>query len=63
MKNAPSIYKYENIKNSMHYSQVEINGEWVPARPVGYYSIWRRFKAVWLAFTGQCDLVRWPGGQ
>lgn len=59
---APMIYNLEDL-NDPNEAQVEINGKWVPARPLGFFSIWWRMKAAWLAFTGQCDLVRWPEGQ
>lgn len=41
----------------------EINGEWVPARPLGYYSLRHRLHAAWRVFTGQYDAVCWPEDQ
>lgn len=37
------------------------DGRWVPARPVGFYSIRTRINAAWLVFTGRADAVTWPG--
>lgn len=38
------------------------DGRWVPARPLPWESsIFGRFKAAWLVFTGRADAVTWPG--
>jgi len=59
----PQIITLRNALESANSTQAEINGRWVPARPVGYYS-WRyRVKAAWLVFTGKCDALRWPEDQ
>lgn len=44
---------------------VEINGQWVPARPINhrYRSLCERFKDAWAVFTGKADVFTWPGGQ
>jgi len=61
---APNIYKLENLTTLKSPVDLAlIDDRWVPARPVGYYSFRWRLKAAWLAFTGQCDLVKWPGNQ
>ncbi len=36
---------------------------WVPARPIGYFSITNRLKYAWMVFTGKADIIIWPGGQ
>jgi len=56
LNKAPNFY-YLTGKNRV---SDEIKGVWVPARPLGYYSLKNRIKCAWLAFTGKCDLVRWP---
>lgn len=38
-----------------------IDGEYVPARPLGWTEIPKRLKAVWLVWTGRADIVTWPG--
>ena len=35
--------------------------EWVPARPLPMYTIFERWKAAWLVFTGKADALRWRG--
>lgn len=37
------------------------DGRWVPARPIGFQSIWERFRATWLVWSGQADALIWPG--
>ena len=34
---------------------------YVPARPLGWTSWLKRFKAIWLVWTGRADVVTWPG--
>lgn len=60
---APSIIKLDNLLTTSHSTKVEINGKWVPARPIGYPGLKHRFKCAWLAFSGKCDLVKWPKNQ
>lgn len=59
LDNAPNIIKLEDLGNVN--DQACIDGEWVPARPLGFYSIKHRLKAAWLAFTGKGDVLLWPG--
>lgn len=65
MKKAPNIWKLEDlIKTSIsNRTQVEVNGRWIPARPLGHDSLISRFKIAQKVFTGKCDAVRWPGDQ
>lgn len=37
----------------------EVDGKWVCARPLPFYSIGNRLKAAWLVFTGQADALIW----
>lgn len=62
MRKAPTIYNLAALMNA-NQDQANINGKWVPARPVGFFSIGNRLRCAWLVFTGKCDLVRWPEGQ
>lgn len=39
--------------------QTEINGKWVPARPLPGPSIWR-WSAAWEVFRGRADAFIWP---
>jgi hypothetical protein len=43
--------------------QTQIDGKWVPARALGYMSLWHRFYCAWLVWTGKADALVWPGGQ
>ncbi len=64
-RKAPTLWKLEDlIKTSIsNRTQVEVNGRWIPARPLGLDSIVNRFKVAREVFIGKCDAVRWPGGQ
>lgn len=61
----PKVYDLKNlIMLSMDPDvQANINGKWVPARPLGYPSFTQRVRAAWLVFTGKADAVKWPGDQ
>ncbi len=37
------------------------DGRWVAARPEPFYSIWQRWRATWLVFTGRADACLWTG--
>jgi len=63
MNKAPTIYSLKGLLKSIQNCEAEIDGKWVPARPVGYYSLRHRVKAAWLVFTGEADAVTWPGNQ
>ena len=43
----------------------EINGKWVPARPINYRfrTLRERIRDAWAVFTGRADAFRWPEGQ
>lgn len=42
--------------------QAEINGKWVPARPVGQ-GLWARLKNAVAVLRGRADAFKWPEGQ
>ena len=46
-------------------TSTEINGNWVPARPINYkYRSFReKFKDAWAVFIGKADAFTWPEGQ
>ena len=47
-------------------TQTEINGEWVPARPLsayGFYGFRLRLSAAWKVLRGVADAFMWPSGQ
>jgi len=57
------IYDLDMLLKIARKTETEIAGKWIPARPIGWYGLKHRIRSAWLAFTGECDLVRWPGGQ
>ena len=61
--NTPNIYTLAALTQTSQRNSVKLRGLWVPARPLGYTGIGRRFKAAWLVFTGRADAVVWPCGQ
>jgi hypothetical protein len=67
VKKTPNIYTLESLfsmfKPDGGRCDVEINGKWFPARPLGFSSFRYRCKAAWLVFTGKADALTWPGGQ
>ncbi len=47
-------------------SQTEIDGKWVPMRPLSDYGLHRlcqRISAAWAVLRGKADAFTWPGGQ
>ena len=60
------IYTLKAILEASKMATCEIDGNWVPCRPLGWpgiRGIWFRVKAAWLVLTGEADAVVWPGGQ
>jgi len=48
---------------TVNETSVEINGRWVPSRPVSYRTPWQRVREAWLVFTGVADCFVWPENQ
>lgn len=66
MKPVARVYTFDTLfTESIFQTRVKVDGKWVPARPLGYMGLQlkERLRCAWLAFTGKCDLVEWPGGQ
>ena len=61
MKKAPSIIRLQDL--STYTTQAEINGKWVPCRPIGFFSVFYRVRAAWMVFTSKADVLTWPEGQ
>lgn len=53
--------KYLVFKSSE--CQAEINGKWVPSRPIPFHSLRYRLKDAWEVFMGRADAFTWPEGQ
>lgn len=63
MKKYPNIFFLKDLTDLVNTVSTEINGEWIPARPIGYPSLLSRIKAAWMVLTGKADVVVWPGEQ
>ena len=63
MKKSPMSWTLRQLVNHCSETQAEINGKWVPARPIGWDSFPHRCKCAWRAFKGEVDIVTWPEGQ
>jgi hypothetical protein len=37
----------------------QVNGKWVPARPINANGLKERFKLAWMVFTGKADALEW----
>lgn len=63
MNRTPNLYTLENLIRTANsgVSSGLPDGRWVPARPLGFYSIGNRIKCAWMVFTGRADAVVWPG--
>lgn len=60
---ATSIYALRTVQEAAAQSQTQIGGKWVPARPVGYFSLRYRIKAAIMVLNGKADALVWPEGQ
>ena len=65
-KKGVTIWGLKGLVESSERDQAQINGKWVPARPVGLLGmsgLLNRLKAAKLVFDGKADAVKWPEGQ
>jgi len=63
VKNAPTLWTLKRLVDYVNKGEclAETKTEgWVPARPLGYYSLSSRVKIAWKVFRGQADAVTWP---
>lgn len=68
MKKAPTLWKLEDLPGMRKIAagpvtMTEIDNKWLPARPLGYYSLRSRLRLAYMVFTGKADALLWPGGQ
>ena len=65
LNKAPTKYTLAELMDEVKKgTNISHDGDrWVPARPEGYFSPYRRLKYAWKVFTGKADIVIWPGGQ
>jgi len=57
------IWKLKTLIETASQTQTEINGKWIPSRPLEPGFIQERIKGAWFVLTGKADAVIWPGGQ
>jgi hypothetical protein len=57
------MYKLRNLIDEADNTQAEINGKWVPARPIRLFGIWYDLKDAWAVLTRKADAFTWPEGQ
>lgn len=61
LNQAPYKWTIDSLIAAMKYGpHTEINGQWQPARPYGYFSLRSRLRLAWLVFTGRADALVWP---
>jgi len=63
MKQGTSIHRAEDLMTMEVGTAALIDGDWVPARPLGRSGLLYRLKAAWTVFTGRADALVWPKGQ
>jgi hypothetical protein len=63
MKQAPNLWELEGLIKTANNVSTEIDGKWLPSRPLGLDILAHRVKLAWQVFTGKYDAVRWPGNQ
>jgi hypothetical protein len=56
------MYTLQHLNTKALTATKEINGKWVPARPL-IGSFWDRLKEAWRVLTGKADAFTWPEGQ
>ena len=55
------MYKLRDLQE--HSVSAEINGKWIPARPLQYRSFMEKLKEAWAVFIGKADAFMWPEDQ
>lgn len=63
LNKAPNQFTLDTLFECIIHNAVKINNEWVPARPLGFYSLSHRIKLAWMVFTGKADALTWPEDQ
>lgn len=60
------MYTLKYLVTEAGRNSTEINGKYVPARPLAPSGLWGlkiRIKEAWAVFTGKADAFTWPEGQ
>lgn len=63
MRQAPNHWQVDYLAEYLRSGRctAQIDGHYVPARPLGFYSLQSRMHLAWLVFTGRADALTWPG--
>jgi hypothetical protein len=56
------VWNLKGLYKHCHECQTEVNGKWVPARPLLGSFRWRLSDA-WNVLIGKADAFKWPEGQ
>ena len=56
------MWDLKELIQSCSETQAEINGKWVPSRPLKG-GLFERLRDAWSVLVGKADAVKWPGGQ
>jgi hypothetical protein len=56
------LWKLEELMHHISQVRAQIDGRWVPSRPLLWPWTWR-IKLAWMVLRGKADAVVWPGGQ
>jgi hypothetical protein len=59
------MWQLKDLLRHCSENSAEINGKWVPARPLNYKyrSFFSKIREAWAVFTGRAAAFRWPEGQ
>lgn len=57
------MYTLEGLTKHANENQAEINGKWVPARPIRMFGVWHDLKEAWEVFRRRADAFKWPEDQ
>ena len=56
------MWTLKNLQISINRAATEINGKWVPSRPINYKyrTFFEKIKEAWCVFNGSADCFTWP---
>ena len=59
------MIRLRSVYDIINSTSAEINGKWVPARPINYTcrNLREKLRDAWMVFTGKADALVWPEGQ
>jgi len=59
------IWTLKGLMEHANETHVEIEGHWVPARPINYLydTLFQRVRYAWMVMRGKAEAFTWPMGQ